>query len=233
MIQRNFLKAKAFLNQSVTRVLEGSTSRTTVNLVGEQSLTDKHTRKSQEPAWLLFARETLRNPRAMGTGWASSPQLARAIASLVPLPTERGLIIELGAGTGVITEALLQRDIPPEHLVSLEQSASLADYLHKRYPYVRVIKGDALHLSDLLGSDSQRINTIVSGLPFRSLPRMVGHGIIKQIEKVLPKEGLFIQFTYDLIGRGFFLPHHFKHVSSKIVLSNLPPARVDVYKLEQ
>jgi phosphatidylethanolamine/phosphatidyl-N-methylethanolamine N-methyltransferase len=233
VIQHKLLKAKTFINQSVTKALEGGTLGTTINLTKKQSLTDKHTHKYQQPPWLLFARETWRNPRTMGTVWASSSQLARTIANLVPPPTERGLIIELGAGTGVITEALLQKGIAPEHLISLERSASLADYLHKRYPYVRVIKGDALHLSDLLGSESQRINTIVSGLPFRCLPRLVGHRIIKQIETVLPKNGLFIQFTYNLFGRGFFLPHHFKPVYYKIVFSNFPPARIDVYKLER
>jgi phospholipid N-methyltransferase len=225
------MRAKTFLNQSVTRVFEGGTSRTAVNLVGEQPLTDNKHRRS-EPGWLIFMRETLRNPRAMGTGWASSSQLARAIANQVPL-TQQGLIVELGGGTGAVTDALLQKGIAPERLVSIEQSASLADYLHKRYPTVRVIKGDALHLCDLLGSDYQRVNTIVSGLPFRSIPRTVGHDIIKQIERLLPpKEGLFIQFTYDLTGRGFFLPHHFRHVSYKIVWGNLPPARIDTYRLE-
>jgi len=232
VIQRHIMRAKTFLNQSVTRVLEGGGPSRTVNLVGDQPRTDNQVRQS-EPGWLIFMRETWRNPRAMGTGWASSPQLARAIANQVPSSPEQGLIVELGGGTGVVTEALLQKGIAPEYLISVEQSASLADYLHKRYPAIRVIKGDALHLSDLLGNDYQRVNTIVSGLPFRSLPRAVGHDIIKQIEKLLlPKKGLFVQFTYDLTGRGFFLPHHFKHVSHKIVWGNLPPARIDTYRLD-
>lgn len=233
MIQRNILKAKYFLNQSITRVRDANLSRVFVPSGREGVFTDNQiASKPQLPSWLLFARETLRNPRAMGTGWSSTRQLARAIASFVPI-TESGIVVELGGGTGIVTEALLQHGVAPERLVSVEQSAPLADCLRRRCPKARIIKGDALHLRDLLGSDCQRVSTVVSGLPFRSLPRAVVHGIIKQIDEILPPNGLMIQFTYDLSGRAMFLPHHFKRVSHKMVWSNLPPARVDIYQLEK
>ncbi len=185
--------------------------------------------KVKQPAWLLFAREILRNPRTMGAGFPSTPRLARTMANFVPM-SENELVVELGAGTGVITKALLQRGIPPERLISIEQSHSLAEYLHQRYPQARIIAGDALNLSKLLGSECQQVTTIVSGLPFRSLPHNVVHGIIEQIKLVLPKNGLLIQFTYDISGRTQFLPSEFQRVSHKIVWRNFPPARVDVYK---
>jgi len=233
VIQKNYLKTKEFLNQSFAKVRDANLSRVFVSSVREGVLSDNQiSKKPQPPAWLLFARETLRNPRVMGTCWSSTQQLARTIARFVPL-TESGLVVELGGGTGIVTEALLQQGIAPERLVSIEQAASLADYIRQRCPQIRVLKGDALHLCDLLGSDSQRVSTIVSGLPFRSLPPVIGHGIIKQIDKVLPKNGLMIQFTYDLSGRKIFMPHHFKRVAHKFVWKNLPPARVDVYQTEK
>jgi len=231
VIERNILKAKTFLNQSFARVAEVSSSQASVGLVQKPSRSGNQDRQPLS-SWMLFAREALRNPRAIGTVFESSPRLAREIAQFVPL-NESGLILELGGGTGKVTEALLERGIAPERLVSVEQSASLAEYLHKRFPKVRIIKGDAVHLSQLLGNDSQRVSTIVSGLPFRSLPHAVGHGIIKQIEEILPEKGLLIQFTYDLSGQTTYLPHHFKKVSHKIVWSNLPPARVNVYQPER
>jgi phospholipid N-methyltransferase len=231
VIERNILKAKTFLNQSFARVAEVSSSQASVGLVQKHSRAGNQDRQPLS-SWMLFAREALRNPRAIGTVFESSTRLAREIAQFVPL-NESGLILELGGGTGKVTEALLERGIAPERLVSVEQSASLAEYLHKRFPKVRIIKGDAVHLSQLLGNDSQRVSTIVSGLPFRSLPHAVGHGIIKQIEEILPEKGLLIQFTYDLSGQTTYLPHHFKNVSHKIVWSNLPPARVNVYQPER
>lgn len=232
MIQRNILKAKSFFEQSIARVRDISFSRVFVNSVQEGTLADNRTQisKPQLPAWFLFAREMWRNPRVMGTGWSSTPQLAGAIARFVPIPEQDQIVVELGGGTGIVTEALLKHGVASQHLVSIEQSTSLAEYLRKRCPQVRVIRGDALHLHDLLGNDSQRVSSIVSGLPFRSLPPAIGRGIIKQIDEILPKNGLLIQFTYDLSGRHIFLPHHFKRVSHKIVWSNIPPARVDVYQ---
>jgi phospholipid N-methyltransferase len=219
VIQHNLLKTKELLNQSVTKVRQLNSLRAARNQIN----------KAQTPAWLLFAREILRNPRTMGAGLPSTPRLAKAMANFVP-KTENELVVELGAGTGIVTQALLQRGIPPERLIAIEQAHTLTEYLHQRYPQARIINGDALHLCQLLGNDCQQVTTIVSSLPFRSLPHSVGHGIIEQIQKVLPKNGLLIQFTYDISGRTLFLPSDFKRVSHKIVWRNLPPARVDVYK---
>ncbi len=215
MIQDNLLKTKEFLTQSVTKVRKLSSI--------------KKINKAETPAWLLFAREILRNPRSMGAGLPSTPRLARTMANFVPI-TENELVVELGAGTGIVTQALLQRGISPKRLIAIEQAHTLSEYLQKRYPQVRIINGDALHLCELLGSDCQHVTTIVSSLPFRSLPHNIGHGIIEQIQRVLPKNGLLIQFTYDISGRTLFLPSDFKRISHKIVWRNLPPARVDVYK---
>ncbi|MCK5663458.1 MAG: methyltransferase domain-containing protein [Thiotrichaceae bacterium] len=223
MIRHNILKARDFLNQSVAKVRESGFSQEFF----EGKKAENKNRKP--PGWVLFARETLRNPRTMGTGWPSTPQLAQAIASYTPIP-ETGFVIELGGGTGIVTKALLEHGVPPEHLISIEQSASLADCLRQCCPKVRIIQGDAQQMSHLLGDDSLKVNTVVSGLPFRSLPKTIGHNIIKQIDEVLPKNGLMIQFTYDLSGRKMFLSHHFKHVAHKIVWRNIPPARVDVYQ---
>jgi phospholipid N-methyltransferase len=219
VIQHNLLKTKELLNQSFTKVRQLSSTRAARN----------KTNKAQTPAWLLFAREILRNPRIMGAGLPSTPRLARAMANFVPM-IENELVVELGAGTGIVTQALLQRGIVPERLIAIEQAHTLTEYLHQRYPQVKIINGDALHLSQLLGNDSQKVTTIVSSLPFRSLPHGIGHGIIEQIKAILPKNGLLIQFTYDISGRTQFLPSEFQRVSHKIVWRNFPPARVDVYK---
>jgi len=232
VIQRNLTRAKTLINQSVAKFRDVSLSRRAANSTQESPQTDNKKSKSTRFEWILFTREALRNYRTIGAVWVSSQRLAQTMASFVPL-TESGLIVELGSGTGIVTEALLQHGVAPERLVSIEQSASLADYLHQRFPDVQVIKGDAQHLCELLGDDCQRVSTIVSSLPFRSLPHAVGHGIIKQIDKILPKEGLLIQFTYDISGRGMLFPHHFKRVSFKTVWGNLPPARVNVYQSEQ
>jgi len=225
VIQRHILKV-------VAKIRQLGLSRAFVNFGRESTLTNNKSFKKYElPGWVLFARETVRNPRVMGTCWSSSPNLANAIAAFVP-DTE-GIVIELGSGTGIVTEALLKHGIAAERLISIEQSAELTKHVRKRCPNVRVINGDALDLEELLGDDFKRVTTIVSSLPFRSLPHAVRHGIINQIDEALPKNGLLIQFTYDLTGRSMSLPSHLKRVSHKIIWGNFPPARIDVYRQQR
>src|SRR5258708_1435815 len=97
---------------------------------------------------LLFLREIITNPSSMGAAWPSSNKLAHAmtqdIASQLP-----GFVIELGAGTGVITAALLACGIPEQQLVILERSHALAQHLRDLFPKVIIIEGDALQLANL------------------------------------------------------------------------------------
>lgn len=238
VIQRKIMKAQAIVHKSVTNVINVSRSRIPFNKEGKSSrlnLTDHDHHKDSLPLFnsplVLFAKEILQNPRAVGAACPSSRHLSRAVAKLVPA-NKPGIVIDLGAGTGIMTKALLQQGFAPERIVAIERSAHLAAYLRQHFPQVRVIEGDALELSELLGEDCQHINTLIGGLPFRTLPPRVVHGVIKQIEEILPKQAFYMQYTYDLSGRDPHLPHHFKRVSSKIVWTNLPPARISLYRVE-
>jgi phosphatidylethanolamine/phosphatidyl-N-methylethanolamine N-methyltransferase len=183
----------------------------------------------------LFAREILTNPRNMGAACPSSARLARVMAAQVPLH-DSGLVLELGAGTGVVTQALLQRGIAPERLVSIEISTSLAQHLHSRFPAIRVIHGDAGQLHKLIGEDYAHITTIVSSLPLRSLPLPVVEAISRQLQPLLQQGAALVQFTYDLRKRPLTYLHlhampELRRTNSQIVWRNLPPARVDVFRL--
>jgi phospholipid N-methyltransferase len=182
----------------------------------------------------LFAREILANPRTVGAALPSSDRLARAMAAQVPKHDDR-LVLELGAGTGVITQALTQH-LDPARIVSIEVSAHMSLHLQQRFPHIQVIHGDACYLKELLGDQYHRIGSIVSGLPFRSLPRSVVHGISTQLHPLLATGATLIQFTYDLRGRS--IPHlesrlglQLRRVNSQIVWRNFPPARVDVFQI--
>lgn len=238
VIQRKIMKAQAIVHNSVKNVINVSRSRMPFKPKGKSSRlgpTDSISHDKSLPLFnsplMVFAKEVLQNPRSVGAACPSSRLLSRAVAKLVPV-NKPGLVIDLGAGTGIMTKALLQQGFAPERLVAIERSAHLAAYLRQHFPQVRVIEGDALELCDLLGEDGQHINTLIGGLPFRSLPPRVVHGVVNQIEEILPRQGLYMQYTYDLSGRDPHLSHHFKRVSSKIVWSNLPPARISVYRVE-
>lgn len=176
----------------------------------------------------LFLREAIKHPSTVGALLPSSKRLANALAQQIPTATTSGLILELGAGTGAITAALLQRKIPEHELIVIEQSAKLAEHLTWRFPNINVIQGDAGHLNQLLDVATP-IQAIVSSLPLRSLPSNIIKKIGAQINQVLQKNGLFIQYTYSLWGKPLAPSSHLKLIHRQWVWRNLPPARIDVF----
>jgi len=177
---------------------------------------------SRMPA-AVFLRELMANPREIGAVWPSSRQLAKSIAAAVPCDG-KGKIVELGGGTGTVTEALLARGIPPERLVVVERAPALVAILRARFPRIQVMEGDAMHLTHLLRGEKD-IAVIVSGLPLRSLPPKVVVTIIREVSEVLEPGGLFVQFTYFMRPQRS-ITQRFAAISSRLVLGNLPPARV-------
>lgn len=176
----------------------------------------------------LFLREIATNPRNMGAACPSSNRLARTIASQVPVNS--GNIVELGAGTGVITSALLEHGISTDQLLVVERATALAIYLRQRFPQLAIIQGDARELEHLLLKNQLPIGTVVSSLPLRSLPNTTVNLIGEQLEKVLRKDGLFIQFTYSLYSKPLPPSPHLQWIYSKYIWLNLPPARVDIFR---
>ena len=172
----------------------------------------------------LFARELLDQPAAIGAIWPSSSRLAARMASRVPRHCD-GLVVELGAGTGSVTRALLSDGIAPRRLVVIERSTRFVRYLRSRFPGIRVLHGDAARLAELVPPD-RPIDAIVSSLPLRSLPPKVAAAIVAQWWAVLPAGGTVIQYTYDLRARGLASLPGFLERASDIVWANLPPARV-------
>jgi len=155
------------------------------------------------------------------------------MASFIPYGF-RGTIVELGAGTGVVTAALLERGIDSDQLIVVERSFELGQFLKNRFPSLTVIHGDAVFLDDLLrrhlGNEFRGVDSVVSSLPLKSLPAATVQAIGRQLDRLLVSRGQFIQFTYDLRPdpSGPFPP--LSKCASKIVWQNFPPARVDVFE---
>ena len=179
---------------------------------------------------LLFFREIFQNPSAVGAVVPSSKHLAKNLANhVLPYSGDEGLIIELGAGTGVVTDALLKQGISPEKIIVVERSEAFAEHLQKRYPKIKIIHGDAMQLKQLIGNNTNKINTIVSSLPLRSLPESTVKAIVEQLKLVLKPGDLFIQYTYSFAPSSAVLISNFYLISTKRIWINIPPARIEVY----
>jgi phosphatidylethanolamine/phosphatidyl-N-methylethanolamine N-methyltransferase len=182
----------------------------------------------------LFGRELIANPGSTGAAFPSSPFLGKRMASYIAPKTD-GWIVELGAGTGSITKALLDHGIAPSKLITIEMSGKLVEHLQKRFPQLNIIQGDAAELRTIVdrvsGTSNTHIDYVVSCLPFRSLPDPLCETIIQQIKQVLGSTGKLIQFTYDLRSKNFHHFREFKRIDSAIVIPNIPPARVDLFEV--
>ncbi len=182
-----------------------------------------------------FLRLWFRRPRSMGAIAPSSRGLSRAIASEINF-TKPGVVVELGGGTGVITRALVESAVDPGDIVVIEREASLCRLLRARYPDIRVIRGDARNLGNLLRRNGiDDVTGIVSGLPLLSMPKRTRREIVDESLSVLPADGLFVQFTYGLaapLPREVVEENGMAARRSGWVFRNLPPAAVWLYKRE-
>ncbi|HWY31677.1 MAG TPA: rRNA adenine N-6-methyltransferase family protein, partial [Candidatus Acidoferrum sp.] len=97
----------------------------------------------------VFLREWIVNPQRTGAVAPSSPQLASAMARWLPRDPE-SYVLELGPGTGAVTDALLKRGLRQDRLVAIERNPTLAKLLRKRFPRAQIIDGDAWELDVLL-----------------------------------------------------------------------------------
>jgi phosphatidylethanolamine/phosphatidyl-N-methylethanolamine N-methyltransferase len=178
----------------------------------------------------LLLKLWLKNPLKIGAVAASSPELAAAMARHIPAGGE-GYVVELGGGTGPVTRAILDIGVPPERLIVVERDAVLHRHLAERYPQVRVLQGDAMHLQQLLRREGiHPVKAIVSSLPLLSMKKAIQHRIGAQAFSVLEADGPFIQFTY-----GLFSPLNRNRLGVRgtvedRVLQNLPPASVWLYR---
>ena len=184
-------------------------------------------------SFLTFGGELLNNPGPVGSAVPSSRFLARRIAGFLPRDP-KGYVVELGAGTGAITAALLDRGIPADQLISVERSATMVKLLQRRFPSVNVALGDAAELRTLLKTyitgDSREVSYVVSSLPLRSLPEAVVRSIMAEIGHVLHKDGRLVQYTYDLRRTPHPSLSGFKRCHTTVVWANIPPARLDVFQ---
>lgn len=173
-------------------------------------------------SFFLFAKECLRAPRSVGAICPSGPALAKAMAARVA--DGNGLVVELGAGTGVVTAALLRRGITPARLVVLERSEAMVTLLRRRFPQLTIVHGDAASLSDYLPKGAQ-VDCIVSSLPFVSIPEEIRTRIISQIKSLL-QGGSLLQYTYLWAKESCLTRAGLTCVSTTTVWKNMPPARV-------
>ena len=174
----------------------------------------------------LTIKKMMEEPGRIGMVTPSSRVLnKRMIRQIMPVSrTKETLIVELGPGTGVGTQLLLELGLPPDQLLCVELDPELQQYMTERFSGVQTILGDAARLEAILGENSGQVTAIISGIPLKNLSKKQARVIINACHKVLKPNGKMVQFTYS-IKPPPKVPG-FKRTFVGFVLFNLPPAFV-------
>lgn len=180
-----------------------------------------------------FLQAFIKNPLKVGAIAPSSPELAKKMVEEIN-PDEDSVVMELGVGTGSFTK-LLQKKVPDKKsYLGIELDKELVKSLRKNFPDMRFMRGNAckafaLHKRSKFG----KVEYILSGLPFVSMPKEINDKIFMQIEKFMEQGNcMFRTFQY---AHGYYLPPAIKlrafmcdrygsSEKSPLIVKNVPPA---------
>lgn len=137
-------------------------------------------------------------------------------------------ILELGAGDGVFTKALLERSTINSKIESYEINNVFIEVLNKIQDKRLTIKGECV--STIKEYSNQQFDVILSSLPLANLNKTLKEEFLNQSKRLLKEDGIFLQYQY--------LPTDFSRIKSvfgkaklKFCFLNLPPAFI--YQVKQ
>jgi phospholipid N-methyltransferase len=171
---------------------------------------------------LVFFKRFLASPIAVGAVAPTSLSTARVMAA--PANPE-GSVLELGAGTGSITQGIVEHIKNLSQLTSTEIDPDLAAEFKKNFPQVHIEVGDA---EDVLRNGSGW-DSIISGIPFAVMEDGKRRRMFDLIKQKMNPNGVFIAIQYSLTSKKE-LEHDFRNVELRFSPINIPPAVVYVCK---
>ena len=189
---------------------------------------------SQASAEKSILRAFLKNPRQTGAIWASSASLGNALVEAASVESSE-TVIELGAGTGVVTERIQSKLRKSSRCVSFELDPELAQTASLRCPRVEVINADACELLSVLHElEVSQCDTVISGIPWTNFNIRLQASILDATTESMTDDGTFVAFAYvhsaPLPRAKHFireLRRRFEEVNiNSVVCSNIPPAIV-------
>lgn len=172
----------------------------------------------------LFITQLLKKPHQVVALAPSSRALAAEMAAT--LDPAGGPVIELGAGTGRITQAVIEKGIAAEKIHAIEMNPVFCERLRGAFPGLNVHQMSAGDVGDLPVEGAQ---AVVSGLPLLSMPYELQHAILTGSFKQVGPTGTYIQFTYGPkppVKAEIRAALGLTWITSRKIWGNLPPARV-------
>lgn len=173
-----------------------------------------------------FIRRFVRNPKDVGSVAPSSRFLVAKM--LAPVPWHRcRTVVELGPGTGAVTEGIVSRLPASAHLLLFERDPVFRQALVERFPQAELFP-EASALSRVVQEQGVGpVHAVLSGLPFALFSAERKESILTQVHASLADGGLFIAFQYSLLLLSD-LRRIFRRVHVDFTPLNLPPAFIYV-----
>lgn len=177
-----------------------------------------------------FFSTALRNPRMVGAATPTSPAVAETVSQVVPSQGSP-VVVELGPGTGSLSDAIHRRLPSHSRHIGIELSEELLTHLRTHKPWMESIYGDAgdlLALLDKLGVN--QVDAVISSIPWSLLDAGSQEHILRQATEALSPHGTFTALTYlpaehNAGGRHFRarLEETFDEVLTHTTWRNFPP----------
>lgn len=171
----------------------------------------------------LFIQKFIQSPMQIGSLFPSSVALAKKMTS--PLSWENiSEAAELGAGTGVITNEIIQSMQPGTKLHVFEKDEEMRRKLHIQLPEIMVYE-DAREILRSINKSEGSLDAVFSGLPFANFHKNIRLEIVEEVYRSLRPGGVLVAFQYTTQMKKTF-QRYFKAVDISFVPKNFPPAFV-------
>ena len=176
----------------------------------------------------------MRDPRQTGAILPSGPALCRQLATDAGVK-DAATVLEIGTGTGVVTEEIARQMSADSRLVSIEINPAFATVARAKVPTADIVIESAVNAPAILAERGyEHCDCVVSGLPWAVFPDQLQDDLLDAVNESLRRGGAFVTFAYVhglkmAAARRFRdrLSDHFGRVErSRVVWANVPPAIV-------
>jgi phosphatidylethanolamine/phosphatidyl-N-methylethanolamine N-methyltransferase len=245
--QKVCLLANQYKDQKISSLFEGKAIQRKLIRIENNLVIQKDSLLKTISYNAKFVFEFIKHPTTVGAILPSSSSLAKEIVGEIPkdLKAEKRLILEVGPGTGIFTDKIIQRMNPSDELHLVEFDAEFCKQLKAKYQHVPNVKIFECSILDYQLSGNRKYDFIVSGLPLNAFSNEFVDDVFKKFEEVATQNTKLSYFEYlvlpdikklfsnaqkranmDLIlnaKNAFYQKHKYK--KSKVFL-NVPPANV-------
>ncbi|WP_245775663.1 class I SAM-dependent methyltransferase [Saccharopolyspora flava] len=132
----------------------------------------------------------------VGAATPTSHAVAATVAQVVP-STGTPVVVELGPGTGSLSDGIHDRLPAGARHLGIELGADLVAHLRENKPWLEVVHGDAGDLKAVLADRGiDRVDAVISSIPWSLLDDSAQGHILDQVTQALTPHGAFTALTY-------------------------------------